>query len=76
MYNYSAPVMMEQILAEVEAIDIDELAYLLKDEYGVEASQSLLRSIAKRADVYFSESLDMVFDSEETYKRKAQEWIS
>ena len=76
MYGYSAPVMLEQILSAVEAIDIDELSYLLEDEYGISANNALLRMIAKRADLYYSESLDMVFDSVETYKRKAHEWIS
>ena len=76
LYSYSAPIMMEQILSAVEAIDIDELSYLLEDEYGISANNALLRMIAKRADLYYSESLDMVFDSVETYRRKAQEWIS
>lgn len=75
-YNYSAPIMVEQIVAKVEAIEIDDLAYLLEDDYGIQASNSLLRSIVKRSDLYFNETLDMVFDSKETYRRKAQEWIS
>ena len=76
MYGYSAPVMMEQVISTVEAMDVDDLKYLLEDEYGITASTTLLRSIIKRSDLYFNETLDMVFDSEETYKRKAREWIS
>ena len=75
-YNYSAPIMLEQIVAQEEAIEVDDLSYMLEETYGIQASNALLRTIIKRADLYFSETLDMVFDSEETYRRKAQEWIS
>ena len=76
LYSYSAPIMLEQIIGDDGAIEIDELAFLLEDEYGIHEIISNLRSIAKRSDLYFNEMLDMVFGSEETYKRKAQEWIS
>lgn len=75
-YNYSAPIMLEQIVAQEEAIEVDDLSYMLEETYGIHANNALLRSIIKRADLYFSETLDMVFDSKETYRRKAQEWIS
>ena len=75
-YSYSSPIMLEQIIDEDGALEIDELADLLEDEYGIHENTSNLRSIAKRSDLYFNEILDMVFGSEETYRRKAQEWIS
>lgn len=75
-YSYSAPMMVEWLVEREEALEVDDLSCLLKDEYGVEANNALLRTIIARTDLYFSESLDMVFESEETYKRKAIEWIS
>lgn len=75
-YAFSAPMIVEWIVERETAMEVDDLSYLLKDEYGIEAGNALLRTIIARTDLYFSESLDMVFESEETYKRKALEWIS
>ena len=57
-------------------MEIDDLIYLLEDDYDIHESATVLRSIVKRSDLYFNETLDMVFGSEETYRRKAREWIS
>ena len=76
LYSYSSPVMFEQIVGKLEAIDVDDLKYLLEDTYGITITSALVRTHIKRTDLYFNETLDMVFDSEETYKRKAREWIS
>lgn len=75
-YGYSAPVLVEQIIGEDGAMEIDDLIYLLEDDYDIHESATVLRSIVKRSDLYFNETLDMVFGSEETYRRKAREWIS
>lgn len=76
LHRYSAPVMFEQIVGKLNAIEVDDLKYLLEDTYGITITNALVRTHVKRSDLYFNETLDMVFDSEETYRRKAHEWIS
>lgn len=73
--SFAATDFFELILKDVESIEVDELAGLLAEKYGIDVTNSYIRSTAKRSRLYFSESVDMIFESVEAYGRKVEEWI-
>ena len=73
--TFSSPAFLESILKDLDAVEVDELAGLLEDKYGIEVGTAYLRNTVKRSSLYYNESIDMVFSSVEVYARKVDEWI-
>ena len=73
--SYSGSLLVEWVVKSNPALELEELAGILADQFGIEIDVSRLRSLVKRSDCYYQEELDMVFGSIDEYGKKVQEWL-
>ena len=73
--SYSGSLLVEWVMEENPALELEELSGILAESFGIEVELSRLRSLVKRSDCYYQKELDMVFSSENEYGKKVQEWL-
>lgn len=73
--SFSAPDIIEHLLASKDAYELEDLQDIFRSDYGIDIALTELRAICKRTDAYYNENLEMVFLSTEAYGRKVIEWL-
>ena len=73
--SYNSSLLVKWLLNANPAIEIEELAGLLANQFDIEIDANRLRAIVKRTDCCYKKELDMVFSSEREYGKKVHEWL-
>lgn len=74
--GYSAREFIEQLVAENEGIEREDLLYLLDSEFGIECSEQLLINNASNARVYYDDIGEAYYTSKSKWEMEARDALA